>query len=508
MAQRWGKYSGKAGGSGGSYSSRSTAGKGRPTYLSKATRTSSRYARKAVETAAWTAARTEEDDNPSAQAPSYALRLIRDRKKAKTRSEKARTETKARGHVPKKTAGESRGAASGQDATTKQEERPKNSIEAAEGDKATRKPAKESTRSSVARALRSSRNRARLSVARRAAARKASKAAETGIASASKAQAGKAIASKATAAAASIAPVALPVLIGVLLVVFTIVAVVGISSSVNTGKLTGNEATVALYLLGKGLDSTHAAAIMGNMEAESGIDPTANEVGGGGRGLCQWTGGRFSNLEEYAASTGKEWQDIHVQLDYLWAELTGEGDAAAYADVQYDHAGFLAISDLEECVMYFGRNFERPNEYYAHWERRTASAQKYLSAMSGNGLGADGVAGSALTKIGCPYVWGAAGPDSYDCSGLVLWSYQQSGIMNMGRTTYDQISQCRIISKEEAQPGDLIFMIFSSPGVPEHVGIYIGDGMMVHAPTFGSSVKIDEAGWTYSDAVYARYIGS
>lgn len=247
---------------------------------------------------------------------------------------------------------------------------------------------------------------------------------------------------------------------------------------------------------------------MGNVEAESGIDPTSNEDGGGGHGLCQWTGGRFSTLVEYADSTGKGWQDIHVQLDYLWAELTGEGDAAAYASVQYDHDRFLAIGELEECVMYFGRNFERPNEYYAHWDRRTASARRYLAAMTGAGGGAEGAAGSAMTKIGCPYVWGSAGPDSFDCSGLVLWSYQQNGINNMGRTTYEQISQCRIISADEAQPGDLIFMIFSSPGVPEHVGIYIGDGQMVHAPTFGSSVRIDAAGWVYDDAVFARYIGS
>lgn len=87
--------------------------------------------------------------------------------------------------------------------------------------------------------------------------------------------------------------------------------------------------------------------------------------------------------------------------------------------------------------------------------------------------------------LGMPYVWGGSSPStSFDCSGFVCWVLNQSGAMSIERTTATGIyNRCTVIPKSEAKPGDLIFFTgtYNSPGPISHIGIYVGDGMMVHA---------------------------
>lgn len=92
---------------------------------------------------------------------------------------------------------------------------------------------------------------------------------------------------------------------------------------------------------------------------------------------------------------------------------------------------------------------------------------------------------TALDKIGSPYRWGAAGPNAFDCSGLVKWSFAQAGIL-LPRTSRAQSTVGTPVSKANLQPGDLVF--FYSP--VSHVAIYIGGGKVVHASTSSSPVKI------------------
>jgi cell wall-associated NlpC family hydrolase len=102
----------------------------------------------------------------------------------------------------------------------------------------------------------------------------------------------------------------------------------------------------------------------------------------------------------------------------------------------------------------------------------------------------------ALTKIGDPYVWGAAGPSAFDCSGLVMWAYAQVGISLM-HFTGDQWNEGEHISRSELQPGDLVFFY---PDIG-HVGLYVGNGLMVDAPTFGQPVQVQPMFW-------AEYVGA
>ena len=82
----------------------------------------------------------------------------------------------------------------------------------------------------------------------------------------------------------------------------------------------------------------------------------------------------------------------------------------------------------------------------------------------------------ALTRRGDPYVWGAAGPTTFDCSGLVMWAYAQVGI-SLAHLTFDQWNEGEHVPSDQAQPGDLVFLYGLN-----HVGMYIGNGLFVDAP--------------------------
>jgi cell wall-associated NlpC family hydrolase len=92
---------------------------------------------------------------------------------------------------------------------------------------------------------------------------------------------------------------------------------------------------------------------------------------------------------------------------------------------------------------------------------------------------------AALTRIGSPYSWGAAGPGAFDCSGLVMWAFGQAGL-NLPHSSQALAQGGQPVSMDQMQPGDLITYYSDA----SHVGIYIGDGMMVHASTYGTPVRV------------------
>lgn len=96
-----------------------------------------------------------------------------------------------------------------------------------------------------------------------------------------------------------------------------------------------------------------------------------------------------------------------------------------------------------------------------------------------------GVVAAALAQLGKPYGWGSAGPDAFDCSGLMVWAYGQNGV-GIPRTSQAQLAGGTPVSMGELQPGDIIGYY---PGVT-HVGMYIGDGMVVHASDYGIPVQV------------------
>lgn len=96
----------------------------------------------------------------------------------------------------------------------------------------------------------------------------------------------------------------------------------------------------------------------------------------------------------------------------------------------------------------------------------------------------------ALAQRGKPYVRGATGPGSYDCSGLTQAAFRAAGV-TLGRTTQDQIHDGVAVSKADLRPGDLVFFYSGN----SHVGIYLGNGQIVHAPHTGAVVEVAPMSW-------------
>jgi len=101
---------------------------------------------------------------------------------------------------------------------------------------------------------------------------------------------------------------------------------------------------------------------------------------------------------------------------------------------------------------------------------------------------------AALSRIGSPYSWGGSGPGAFDCSGLVMWSFQQAGI-SLPHSSQALANGGQAVSTDQMQPGDLVIQYSDA----SHVGIYIGDGMMVHASTYGIPVRVENV---YNAPIY------
>jgi peptidoglycan DL-endopeptidase CwlO len=98
---------------------------------------------------------------------------------------------------------------------------------------------------------------------------------------------------------------------------------------------------------------------------------------------------------------------------------------------------------------------------------------------------------AALTRRGYPYVWGAAGPTAFDCSGLVVWAFAQEGI-SLPHYTGSLWNSGMHVSRDQLEPGDLVFFFADI----SHVGIYIGNGLMVDAPSAGQDVQVQAVFWS------------
>lgn len=114
----------------------------------------------------------------------------------------------------------------------------------------------------------------------------------------------------------------------------------------------------------------------------------------------------------------------------------------------------------------------------------------------------------AQQQMGKPYVWGATGPDSFDCSGLVMMAYRQAGI-SIARTSQQEWQTEKHIPQSQVQPGDLVFFAGSdgTPSAPGHVGLVIGKGKMIEAYATGTPVRVSTYGKPDSPAGDNKVVG-
>jgi cell wall-associated NlpC family hydrolase len=174
-----------------------------------------------------------------------------------------------------------------------------------------------------------------------------------------------------------------------------------------------------------------------------------------------------------------------------------------------DQAATEARAGLEQLQAQEAAAQKKVDQYQADFSRLSAEEQTAVTrAVAGPTLPAPAVEDlplvqgsvtataveTALAQLGDAYVWGASGPDGFDCSGLTSFAYKAAGV-TLPRSSRAQAEVGREVSRAELQPGDLVF---------SHVGLYIGDGKMVHARTFGQPVAVttvDQSGYRFARRV-------
>ena len=178
-------------------------------------------------------------------------------------------------------------------------------------------------------------------------------------------------------------------------------------------------------------------------------------------------------------------------------QVAKAGDEAERARAAADKAAsearraFEKISaqqaDLESRIADYQRQYDALTAPQQH-EVVQAHAGTSVSVPTGvtaSSAAAQVAVNTALAQVGDPYVWGAGGPDAFDCSGLMQYAYAAAGI-SLPHSSSMQSTMGTPVSRDQLQPGDLVF--FYSP--VSHVGMYIGNGQMVHAATSGTPVQV------------------
>ncbi|WP_104522665.1 C40 family peptidase [Blastococcus atacamensis] len=176
------------------------------------------------------------------------------------------------------------------------------------------------------------------------------------------------------------------------------------------------------------------------------------------------------------------------------AQATFDAVAAQQADLQKQIDEFkaqfnqLSAEERRAAVAESSHTDEAAGEERADGARASRddrSAPAPSAPVVANSQAAQVAVNAALAQRGKPYVWAAGGPNAFDCSGLTQYAFRAAGI-SLPHSSRGQSGMGQAVSRDQLQPGDLVF--FYRP--VSHVGIYIGNGQMVHAPTSGDVVKI------------------
>ena len=181
------------------------------------------------------------------------------------------------------------------------------------------------------------------------------------------------------------------------------------------------------------------------------------------------------------------------------AEVSVAADAANRAQEEADAAAAVAQESYDEIAAQQADLEAQIADYQAQFDALTAAQQTEVNAAhAGDAIPVAAVAGgvapsaaaqvavdTALAQVGDPYVWGAGGPDAFDCSGLTQYAYSAAGV-SLPHSSRMQSQMGASVPVGSLQPGDLLF--YYSP--TSHVAMYIGNGQMVHASTSGTPVQV------------------
>ena len=214
----------------------------------------------------------------------------------------------------------------------------------------------------------------------------------------------------------------------------------------------------------------------------AGLDPTMQALTAGNPGqflsqastiteLDQASGAKVSTLAAIEEQDHRAQQTADQQIATVQALETQMNAKKHVIDAKIDQVNSEA---MKQAMAIFTQTGQYPD----------------ISIPTANTVGAQALT-AALSRRGDPYVWGAAGPGEFDCSGLVVWAFAQEGI-SLPHYTGDLWNSGVHIPRADLEPGDLVFFFADI----SHVGIYLGDGLMVDAPDFGEVVHVEPVYWS------------
>jgi peptidoglycan DL-endopeptidase CwlO len=270
-----------------------------------------------------------------------------------------------------------------------------------------------------------------------------------------------------------------------------------------------NEATVTVAAQQQAAEAAAADAAVAQA-AVAAYEPQLRAIAQSG-----YTGKTQSRLAAFltsdsAAELVQQMTTLDMIAEHANSVVSGVAAAqtvAQQAQAAADQAAATAQAGLEQLKAQQAEVKKQVAAYQADFARLSAAEQaKVTTAVAGRTLTAPrnlplppGAAGeaiaTALAQVGDPYQNAAAGPDAFDCSGLTMYAYASAGI-HLDHSSRAQSTLGTQVSRGELQAGDLVF--FYTP--ISHVGLYIGDGLMVHARTYGSPVavtSVDQRGFRF-----------
>jgi cell wall-associated NlpC family hydrolase len=226
---------------------------------------------------------------------------------------------------------------------------------------------------------------------------------------------------------------------------------------------------------GEGLGSFQALLTSDSADAFVDRVATLQLVAGHQSGILERAASANVAAAQAQATAQQAAADAQAQYDAVAAQ-----QAALQAEVDEYRAAFQQLSAQER---------QAAIAHHDGQDRASRSEERAAVPAAGpvvaDSKAAQTAIAVAMAQRGKPYVWAAGGPNSFDCSGLTAYAFRAAGI-SLPHSSRMQSQMGQPVSRDQLQPGDLVF--FYSP--VSHVGIYIGNGQMVHAPTSGDVVKV------------------
>ena len=247
-----------------------------------------------------------------------------------------------------------------------------------------------------------------------------------------------------------------------------------------------------------------------------------------GKSLNIWTNYENGKFMGYRAKDGSVWNVAETAVDSkgsLWYKVgTREWIEARYTvDVNEEEPVKTAAKTTKKksAVVNLANKVKqatqkkkttkvdkvkKANQIVNETVKKTTAKKKTDNKISSVQASSRAAAVVALAKeqVGKPYVWGATGPDKFDCSGLVQYVYQHAAGINLPRTTYDQVKVGQTVPLDQLQAGDLVF--WGSETAPYHVAIYIGNNQYVNSATPDQGTILQNMSSYYTPTIAKRVL--